>query len=100
MAFSLPDEMPVSAERKDHESVTGVPENTGQLRGKSVFVDRADPARVHLERRLGEALYRPRLPDRGRSLRYDLSLPASACLEDDLLRLDRIRMRGGMIHGA
>ena len=51
-------------------------------------------------RRLGEALYRPRLPDRGRSLRYDLSLPASACLEDDLLRLDRIRMRGGMIHGA
>ena len=48
----------------------------------------------------GEALYRPRLPDRGRSLRYDLSLPASACLEDDLLRLDRIRMRGGMIHGA
>ena len=51
-------------------------------------------------RRLGEALYRPRLPDRGRSLRYDLSLPASVCLEDDLLRLDRIRMRGGMIHGA
>ena len=42
-------------------------------------------------RRLGEALYRPRLPDRGRSLRYDLSLPASACLEGDIEMLKRMR---------
>ena len=46
MVFLPQNEMLVSAERKDHESVTGVPENTGQLRGKSVFVDRADPASV------------------------------------------------------
>ena len=49
MVFLPQNEMLVSAERKDHESVTGVPENTGQLRGKSVFVDRADPASVPVQ---------------------------------------------------
>ena len=46
-------------------------------------------------RRLGEAISHPRLPDRGKSVEYDFSVPASAYLEDDLLHLDRIRMRGG-----
>ena len=50
-------------------------------------------------RRLGEAISYPRLPDRGNSLYYDFSVPASAYLEDDLLQLDRIRMRGGQVHG-
>ena len=50
MAFLPQNEMPVSSERKDHESVTGVPENTGQLRGKSVFVDRADAAAANRRR--------------------------------------------------
>ena len=50
-------------------------------------------------RRLGEALSYPRLPDRGRQLTYDLSVPASAYLEDDLLHLSRIRMRGEAFHG-
>lgn len=45
-------------------------------------------------RRLGEAISYPRLPDRGKSLEYDFSVPASAYLEDDLLHLDRIRTRG------
>lgn len=49
--------------------------------------------------RLGEALYRPRLPDRGNYIKYDFSLSASVYLEDDLLQLDRIRMRGGAING-
>lgn len=46
-------------------------------------------------RRLGEAVEHPRLPDRGNSLRYDLSRPASSYLLDDLLTLDRIRPAGG-----
>lgn len=50
-------------------------------------------------RRLGEAVEYPRLPDRGNSLKYDFSVPASAYLEDDLLRLERIRARGGAVHG-
>lgn len=50
-------------------------------------------------RRLAEAVEQPRLPDRGNSLRYDFSIPASAYLEDDLLRLERIRMRGDAVHG-
>lgn len=45
-------------------------------------------------RKLGQALSLPRLPDRGRCLHYDFSVPPSAYLEDDLLRLDRIRTRG------
>ena len=51
-------------------------------------------------RRLGEALERPRLPDRGKRLQYDFSIPASAYLEDDLLMLDRTRSEGGLIHGV
>ncbi len=50
-------------------------------------------------RRLGEAIDYPRLPDRGNRLAYDFSVPASSYLEDDLLQLDRIRMRGGAVHG-
>ena len=51
-------------------------------------------------RRLGEAVARPRLPDRGKALQYDFSIPASAYLEDDLLVLDRIRPVGGGMNGA
>lgn len=51
-------------------------------------------------RRLGEAIAYPRLPDRGKQLVYDYSVPASAYLADDLLQLDRIRMRGDAVHGA
>ncbi len=51
-------------------------------------------------RRLGEAIAYPRLPDRGKRLIYDFSVPASAYLEDDLLLLDRIRTRGDAVHGA
>ena len=51
-------------------------------------------------RRLGEALERPRLPDRGKSLQYDFSIPASTYLEDDLLMLGRTRSEGGLIHGV
>lgn len=51
-------------------------------------------------RRLGEAIAYPRLPDRGNSLLYDFSVSASAYLEDDLLQLDRIRIRGGQVYGV
>ena len=51
-------------------------------------------------RRLGEALEHPRLPDRGSCLAYDYTRTASAYLEDDLLQWDRLRARGGIIHGA
>ena len=51
-------------------------------------------------RRLGEVIEHPRLPDRGKALDYDFSIPASAYLEDDLLTLDRIRSGGGALHGA
>lgn len=50
-------------------------------------------------RRLSEAVSHPRLPDRGREMRYELSAPASAYVRDDLLHLDRIRMRGDAVHG-
>lgn len=50
-------------------------------------------------RRLREAMDQPRLPDRGERLGYDLSVPASAYLEDDLLHLDRIRPRGEISNG-
>lgn len=50
-------------------------------------------------RRLGEAVEHPRLPDRGKALQYDFSLPASAYLEYDLLTLDRIRTEGGAFRG-
>ena len=51
-------------------------------------------------RRLGEAVEHPRLPDRGKALNYDFSIPASAYLEDDLLTLDRTRTGGGAVNGA
>ena len=51
-------------------------------------------------RRLGEAVEHPRLPDRGKALDYDFSIPASDYLEDDLLLLDRIRPVGGGVSGA
>ncbi len=44
--------------------------------------------------KLGEAVSQPRLPDRGKQLSCDFSVPASAYVRDDLLQLDRIRMRG------
>ncbi|MDO4516316.1 MAG: hypothetical protein Q4C76_04165 [Bacillota bacterium] len=46
-------------------------------------------------RRLGEVLQRPRLPDRGGCLGYDVSLPPSACLEDDLIQLRRLHRKEG-----
>ena len=45
-------------------------------------------------RRLGEALYRPRLPEQGQCMLHDGSLPASAYLLDSLQQLDRIRRKG------
>ena len=45
--------------------------------------------------RLGEALQRPRLPDKGACMRYDLSMPASVYLEDDLAQLERMFRKGG-----
>ena len=45
-----------------------------------------------------QALYRPRLPDRGCHLRYDLSVPASNYVADDLNQLRRISMTE-VIHG-
>lgn len=40
-------------------------------------------------RRLGEAVHSPRLPDRGKQMQYDLSVPASAYVRDDLILLKR-----------
>lgn len=48
--------------------------------------------------RLAEALFRPRLPDRGSFLRYDKTAPASAYLEEDQIQLRRITMTE-VIHG-
>lgn len=48
--------------------------------------------------RLPQALNRPRMPERGRFLQYDLSAPASSYLEDDLMQLHRISMTE-VIHG-
>ena len=41
--------------------------------------------------RLSEAVILPLAPDKGGCLRYDASLPASACLESDLQALLRMR---------
>ena len=46
-------------------------------------------------RRLGEALQQPRLPDKGMCMRYDFGLPASAYLEEDLARIDKICRKEG-----
>lgn len=40
-------------------------------------------------RRLGEAVYSPRLPDKGSWMQYDLSVPASSYVADDLALLMR-----------
>ena len=49
-------------------------------------------ARTLTLNRLGEAVILPLCPDKGGcSLRYDLSLPASACLEGDIEVLKRMR---------
>ena len=42
-------------------------------------------------RRLGEAVHSPRLPDKGTRMVYDLSIPASAYVRDDLDLLNRTR---------
>ena len=42
-------------------------------------------------KRLGEALVRPRMPDRGGHLAYDLNIPASVYVQDDLNTLDRMQ---------
>ncbi len=41
-------------------------------------------------RRLGEALVRPRLPDKGAHMQYDLNVVASSYLEDDIRQMRRI----------
>ena len=41
-------------------------------------------------KRLAEALFRPRLPDKGRHLQYNLSMPASSYVEDDIAMMHRI----------
>ena len=41
-------------------------------------------------RRLGEALGRPRLPDKGAHMQYDLNVVASAYLKDDIRQMRRI----------
>ena len=41
--------------------------------------------------RLGEAVHRPRLPDKGKRMQYDLSVPASAYVADDLALLERTK---------
>ena len=40
-------------------------------------------------RRLGEAVHSPRLPDKGKWVQYDLSVPASSYVADDLALLMR-----------
>ncbi len=44
--------------------------------------------------RLGEAVLRPRLPDKGSRMKYDFSLASSVYLEDDLIQLNRINRKG------
>ena len=41
--------------------------------------------------RLSEAIILPLAPDKGGALRYDPNLPASACLDNDLRLLTRMR---------
>lgn len=43
-------------------------------------------------RRLGEAVHSPRLPDKGKRMQYDLSVPASAYVADDLALLERTKV--------
>lgn len=48
--------------------------------------------------RMADALFRPRLPDRGRYLHYDMGIPPSAYVAEDLAQLRRITMKE-VIHG-
>ena len=48
--------------------------------------------------RLAEALFRPRLPDRGNYLQYDMTVPASSYVTHDLMQLRRIS-KTEVIHG-
>jgi hypothetical protein len=41
-------------------------------------------------RRLSEALMRPRLPDKGAHMQYDLNAVASAFIRDDIRQMRRI----------
>ncbi len=41
-------------------------------------------------KRLAEALYQPRIPDKGRHLQYNLAMPASSYVEDDIAAMRRI----------
>ena len=97
MAFLPQNEMPVSAERKDHESVTGVPENTGQLRGKSDFVDRADPASVPVrEHHTGNLTADPRWRTVYHIGQFVLIAEESGC---DLTDLDAVFRFPEKLHG-
>ncbi len=49
-------------------------------------------------RRLGEALYQPRLPEQGRCMMHDDSLPASVYLQDSLQQLQRICRKERSFH--
>lgn len=49
-------------------------------------------------RRLGEALYQPRLPEQGQCMRHDTALPPSAYLQDSLQQLDRICRKERVLH--
>ena len=49
-------------------------------------------------RRLGEALYQPRLPEQGQCMLHDGALPPSAYLLDSLQQLDRICRKERVFH--
>ena len=49
-------------------------------------------------RRLGEALYRPRLPEQGVCMMHDERLPASDSLRDSLQQLSRIERKERYAH--
>ena len=42
-------------------------------------------------KRLGEAIFTPRLPDRGAHIHYDFNVAASAYISDDILLMKRLR---------
>ncbi len=48
--------------------------------------------------RLGEAVLRPRLPDKGGRMKYDLTLATSVYLEADLKQLQRISRKEGLYY--
>lgn len=86
-------------------------DGSGRLRLSTAALENARDILTALERRhlaifsttltlerLAEALFRPRLPDRGSHLSYDLTVPASSYVSDDLAQLRRISM-SEVIHG-